>query len=181
MRRLTLTFDTCCMQLKPDENLSRLEKFHEEGIIEIRKTDVLDTEKKFGGTPIKSITEKELKKTSGFEEDIGFGVFDSSRFDHAVFSSKKDAKRLEDLKRLIFPDLDKMNEKNKIRSIRDCMHLNTHIMRGSHIFVTKEKAFLRKGKQLLHKYKTIILNPKICVDIIELWLINNGKTTRSQK
>lgn len=75
MKKPTVTLDTnSIIDLESDPDLQILHKLHEEGKIEIVKTDVVDTEL-MGG--------KSEKKSKDFKEDMGDAVVGHSRLDHA--------------------------------------------------------------------------------------------------
>lgn len=76
MKKLTVTLDTNSiidLEKSDDADLQQLYKWYKEGKIEIRKTDVVDTE----------LGENTLDKSQEFDEDQGTAVVDHSRIGHA--------------------------------------------------------------------------------------------------
>ena len=75
MKKPIITFDTNSiidLEKSDDYDLQQLYKWHKSGVIEIVKTDVADTE-----------LQTDSSKSVEFMEDVGDGVIDHSRIDHA--------------------------------------------------------------------------------------------------
>lgn len=160
-KRATITIDTNCINTKQGmEHMNKMEKWHDQKLVEIMKTDVMDTE--FSDAPSKF-----RRKSQKYKEDIGVGVFDHSRWGHAVFGGEGVNYPLEEMKKLLFPKFETLGKKAKKRAIRDAMHLATHYMHKRDFFVTEDKNFIEKRDKLTQRFGVTILTPKECVEKLE--------------
>lgn len=135
--------------------MTELENLHNKGIVRIEKIDVLDTEFQFPKT-----FRLGLKKSSNYNENIGLGVWDNSRWDHCFWASDDDEEKLTKLLSALWGEK-KRSEYSK-NEIRDVMHILTAIRSGADFFVTNEKILLEKGKFLEIK----VCSPEECLEII---------------
>ena len=86
---LTITIDTNAINAKQrDEKLNFLEQYAQRGLVEIFKTDVLDTELLADRT---NDAEKRRDKSSNLPEDIGVWALGHSRLGHMRLARKEDA------------------------------------------------------------------------------------------
>jgi len=156
MRRYTITIDTNCINVREAvRDLNQLEKWHSLGLIEIVKTDVMDTELRGGAR---------LEKSSRLKEDLGVGVVDHSRLGHFVVGGEGVDYPLDELRKILFPNFDKLTEKSRKRAIKDAMHLATHHMRKRDFFVTMDNHFMKARDELKKKFNMVILTPKECAE-----------------
>ena len=143
---IRLTFDTnCILRDKKDKNKSyykqikKSEELEKKGLVEIYKTDVQDTE--IGDFPPR------LEKSQKFEEQMGIGVFDHSRFDHCVFAGEEEVKTFNELK-------ENQKPTKKSNDIKDIMILHTHKKHKNDFLITHNiRDFV------FDKDKTSIINP----------------------
>lgn len=155
-KKYNITIDTNCINVrKALDSLNKLEEWHSLGLIEIVKTDVMDTELR---------GDARLEKSSKLNEDLGVGVWDHSRWGHAVWGGEDVHYRLEEIKKVIFPDFNKLTEKRRKNATRDAMHLATHLMHNRDFFVTLDKQILSKKEDLLREFNVEVLSPEQCVE-----------------
>lgn len=145
--------------------MNKMEKWHDEGLIEIVKTDVMDTELMRARS--QKFKKRALAKSRRYREDLGVGVWDHSRYGHSLWGGKEMNYPLKEIRDLLFPQFENLHEDEKRRALRDSMHLATHRMRKRDFFVTEEKNFRDKRDDLKKHFDVIILTPKECVEKLE--------------
>ncbi|MDP3041709.1 MAG: hypothetical protein Q8N62_03115 [Candidatus Omnitrophota bacterium] len=112
---LRITIDTNLINARqqlPDMNT--LEEMHKKGLIEIVKTDAMDTEMLNG-------YKKGLEKSQQYREIQGYGVFGHSRYDHAVYGSEDDGGLTQSVVMALF--LGKSCSELSDNDIKDVMHI----------------------------------------------------------
>ncbi len=157
----TITFDTSCIYSSENEKaplaIRELEKMHAEGLVEIVKTDVVDTELGEGNEQLKLKSQK-------YSEDQGVGVWDHSRWDHALWGGPEMDYPFEEIRDTLFPGFDQMSEESQDRATRDAMHLATHRMYKRQFFVTRdERHIVNNKKELEEKFGIIVLTLEECL------------------
>lgn len=166
MKIKTITIDTNCINTKQGkEAINKLEQWHNQGQVEVVKTDVMDTELSDGSPTFR---EKALKKSQDYPEDIGIGVIGHSRIGHCRVGGESSEYLLEKIMELLFPQYDKLDDDAKKRAIRDSMHLSTHKMHNRDVFVTEDKHFLNKRDSLKERFGITILSPEEALEKIEV-------------
>ena len=135
--------------------MNTLEEWHQRGMIQIVKTDVMDTE-------LPETTRKYRNKSQTYHEDLGEAIIDHSRVDHTVIGDEDNHTHGE-MRDLLFPEFKSMGEEAQNRAIRDTMHLVTHYKHERDIFVTEDKDFIEKREELQRRYGVIIATPEECV------------------
>jgi hypothetical protein len=164
-----------------DTNLNKLEEWHLKGIIEMVKTDVMDTELLKASPRFREVF---MNKSSRYREDRGVGTFDHSRWDHAVFggigggSYDRNYPR-DEMLRILFPGFENItDEDEKSRAIRDAMHLATHYMHRRDFFVTLDmKHFIAHRDALKERFGVVILTPEECVSRVSKMFLPDDKAT----
>lgn len=166
-----------------DADLATLDKWDKEGLIEIVKTDVVDTErmgrvkpsavKEDVGTGVYEHSRYEHagydsglrydENTTEIKEDIGTAVIDNSRVGHAKVGTGGERPRYEPLLLVLFPETKGYEKANK-NQIRDAMALTTHMEYNRDYFVTTDRDFLNKKEELKAKFNVVVFNPKECVE-----------------
>jgi len=139
------------------EAMNKIEKWHDEGLVEILKTDVMDTE--FLDAPPKF-----RRKSQEYREDIGVFVVGHSRAGHMIIG---EGHTHEEMLKLMFPQYRNVNEKEKRKAFRDVMHLATHHTHKRDFFVSEDEHFIRKRDELKKRFGVTILTPKECVEELE--------------
>ncbi len=153
---LTITIDTNVINARgKDAAMNQLEQWYAEGKIGLFKTDVMDTELQDG-------YRKGLEKAVQYKEDLGVGVWGSSRWGHALWASEEDGNTLNELKVTLFG---KKSDYTK-QEIRDAMALLTHSRNRRDFFVTNDAGILDK-KEALRTFGISVGNPVDCV----AWLL----------
>jgi len=156
--RYVITIDTNCINTKQGmETMNKIERWHDEGLVEIVKTDVMDTE-------FIRASQKFREKSRKYRENLGVGVWGHSRWGHFLWGGKKRNYPFKEIRRLLFPRFERLGEDEKKKAIRDAMHLATHIMHDNDFFVTEDKDFLRKREELKKKFGVIIFTPRECYE-----------------
>lgn len=161
----TITLDTNCINTKQrKEAINKLEEWRKHGLVEIVKTDVMDTELMSGGSTFR---QKALRKSESYREDMGVGVWDHSRWDHCRFGEESADYPLKEIRDLLFPQYNKLDDYGKKRALRDSMHLATHKMYNRDVFVTEDNHFLNKKDVLKERFGIRVLSPRELVEEIE--------------
>jgi hypothetical protein len=161
---MVVTIDTSSINTRQsDTNLNKLEEWHLKGIIEIVRTDVMDPE-----FLRRSLGRQEafMNKSSRYREDMGVGIYNHSRPDHAVYGEPHDPDYpLDEMLRILFPRFENLtDEDEKSRAIRDAMHLATHYMHRRDFFVTLDtRHFIAHRDALKERFGLVILTPEECV------------------
>jgi type I restriction-modification system DNA methylase subunit len=164
-KALTITIDTNAINAKQEnENLNLLEQYCQRGLVEIFKTDVLDTELLTDKT---NYGEKRRHKASRLPEDIGVCVLDHSRLDHTRLAGEEDAKLQDEIIKVLFQ---KTRHHLTTRQLRDAMHLHTHVMHQRDIFVTMDKYILGRKEELHKKFGINAGTPEECLQFIDGFL-----------
>jgi len=159
-RRLTVTIDTNYINTKQGmEAMNKIEKWHNEGLVEIVKTDVMDTEFMRAHEP-----QRFVKKSQKYHEDLGVGVWGHSRWGHSLWGGKKMNYPHKEIRNLLFPQFHSLNEDDRRKATRDAMHLAAHYMYKRDFFVTEDKHFIRKRNGLKKRFGVVVLTPKECVE-----------------
>jgi hypothetical protein len=158
--KFVLTIDTNSINTRQaDENLNLLEEWHKKGMVEIVKTDVMDTEFMKASQRRRDLF---TKKSSQYQEDMGEAYYGDSRYGHALYGPLKNYP-LETVKQILFPNFNKLTEEGKERARRDAMHLATHYMYKRDFFITTDNHFLKNRDALKSKLSIVILRPDECV------------------
>lgn len=137
---LRITIDTNLINARqklPEMNI--LEDMHTKGLIEIVKTDAMDTEMLEG-------YKKGLEKSQQYREIQGYGVFGYSRFDHSVFGTVEDGGLTQSIVMALFPG--KSCAELSDNDLRDVMHVQAHITNKGDYFITEDKIILAAADSL---------------------------------
>lgn len=165
MKNVKLTLDTCVINTRRRiEAMNRLEKWHEQGLIEIQKTSAMDTELK-GWKP-------GLEKSKKHEEKLEILRWGVSRWGHAVWGGKRLEDHLEEITKLLFPQhkhksMSEVLEKHE-KDYYDSLHLAIHKLYGNDIFVTTNTKHILKNKdQLKTQFGILVMTPEDCCRFLE--------------
>lgn len=71
-----------------------------------------------------------------------------------------------ELKRIIFPNINKSQSHYK-NKINDLAHLYRHLKNNRQVYVTNDKDFLKKSKEITSAFNTLVMSPKDCVSYLE--------------
>lgn len=144
---LTLFIDTHIIDAT-DEAPVRLRRLHTEGWIELRRTDVMDTE--LANAPADK--RSPLNEASAvYEEELGPGVWGNSRWGHAVWASDDDAARLDDAYTILFPKANRATATHN--HLRDAMHVASAIRSGAFGFITRDRRVLSKSERIAERFR----------------------------
>ncbi len=162
MAKVTITIDTNCINVRSSlPAVSRLERLHSEGRLELVKTDVLDTELsdwhgRWG--------QRARKKSARIHEDIGVLVWDHSRWDHARLGSDEDPALYDQIARAVFGHrLTRLDA----RQVRDVMMVATHLKHGRDILVTLDNSLLDAAEALHKRFGITVTMPEDCLVRLE--------------
>jgi hypothetical protein len=149
---ISLTIDSNCINAKVNlPYMKKIESVSKKGLVEIYKTSNMDTEF-FEGKGY----QKGLSKSKDYKEDIGPGTWGVDRLGHFNWGSKFDHNRLENIKSILFKGRKNLSKKQ----IRDCKHLQAHIIYDRDFFITSDKHFLNNSKSIKNRLNAIIMNPE---------------------
>ncbi|MCK4522435.1 MAG: hypothetical protein KAU20_07720 [Nanoarchaeota archaeon] len=115
-----------------------------------------------------------LKKSSELTEDNGVGLWGHFRWGHGKWGSKEDS-YVDEFKKILFKDFDQMREDNQRRSLRDCIHLSTHLVYGRNFFITENNDFLRHKDLLKSSYDINVIHFDDFVNLEEIKKISVSK------
>lgn len=154
-QKITITLDTnCIIDIGKDEYIDKLIGFEKQGLIEIHKTDVVDTELQ---------NTSAINKSANFEEDLGFGIVDHSRIGFTRIGGDETKSFFDMLLHLVFPET--KGQTATKNQIRDIMHIIVHRDHNRDYFVTKDNDFINKSEILDKDYKIVVVTPKRCVEL----------------
>ena len=154
-QKFTVTLDTnCVIDIDKDGCIDKLIDFEKRGLIEIYKTDVVDTELQ---------NTSSINKSVNIKEDLGFGIIDHSRIGFARISGVETKSFFDTLLHLVFPET--KGQTATKNQIRDIMHIITHKDHNRDYFVTKDNDFINKSEILNKDYGIVVLTPKRCVEL----------------
>ncbi len=165
-RILNITIDTNCINVKQAiKELNQLEAFDKKGVVKIVKTDVMDTE--FLDDKGND-ADKRKAKAAKLPEDIGIAVFGHSRFDHMKFASEETTKEQNEIIEIVFQ---KPATQLTKQQRRDTMHLHTHLINHSDIFVTTDcKHIWGKRVELKDRFGIVVAKPAECIQYIKKYI-----------
>lgn len=166
-RKPVITFDTSCIYPEghtPPE-ITELENLHRQGVIQIVKTDVVDTEL------LETAKEGLKRKSAMYDEDMGTTVYGHSRYDHSLYADDESERNLQAILNMVFPDHENFGEEAKKSAIRDAMHLATHQKHKRDMFVTRDDHhIMRKAIELERELGIIVLTPEKCLERLRVML-----------
>lgn len=159
MKKVTVTIDTCCINVRQQRPaLNKLEEWNNQSVVEIYRTDIMDEELK---------GRKRTKKAKRYSEDKGARIFDYTIVNHRIVGGEKpEVYPFHELIDIIFSNLD-ISDPNYDKKVRDVEHLSTHYQHRRDYFVTVDKHFIRKKRELNEKFGIVIVNPEECVEKIQ--------------
>jgi len=115
----------------------RLFEYQDHRRIALAKTDTVDMERTVDSDP--ATKAERLLETAEVIEVLGPMVLDNSRLDHSVAASEDDARRLDEVFELMFPNGDRHGtSRTSKHNLRDAMHVATAIRYGYDGFVTTD-------------------------------------------
>ena len=154
-----MTIDTCCINVRRQRPaLNRLEEWHNQGVIEIFRTEIMNEELK---------GESRRRKARKYSEDEGTPHWEYTTFDYKGFGGEDpEVYPFHELVEIVFPNLD-ISDAKYDNKVRDAEHLSTHYQYKRDFFVTMDKALIHKKRELKEKYGIVILTPEECVQEIE--------------
>lgn len=124
-------------------DLAELHKLFQEGLIDLTRTDTMDTELASASDEKR----EDLLAASGqYVEHLGPMVIGHSRLDHAVLGNDDDARRIDKVYAILRPNGDRSAANP--HDVRDAMHIATAIRYGAGFFVTSDKKVLAKRDDL---------------------------------
>lgn len=156
MSRPTITLDTNCSNTRRGmEAMNTLERLHEEGVVELVKTDVLDTENAGWEGPR---GKRAREKFAALKDDMGVLVLDHSRLDHARLAGDEDAALLDAIAELVFGA--PLTGLQRRQDVRDVMMLATHAQHGRDMLITADKTLLGKRGPLRDRFDILVTSPE---------------------
>lgn len=169
MEKIRITIDTNRINVRNQIfAMNTLENMQERGIIEIVKTDAMDTEMLDGK---KNPYHSGLRKSQKYQEIQGYGFFGHSRFEHNVFGNMEDGGLNQSIVMALFPG--KSYSELSINDCRDVMHIQAHIVDKAAYFVTNDGPILRAAENLT-RLGVQIRTPEVLLKELE----NRGQTPR---
>jgi len=116
-------------------------RYHDDRMIQLSRTDVMDTELSEDLDPARRA--RLLALSEVLPEQSGILVWGHSRFDHAVWCSDTDAAEWDRIWTVMHPGRDRGTASDN--DIRDAMHVMTARRYGADAFVTLDGSGKRKG------------------------------------
>jgi len=167
MESISITVDTNCLNAEGKLGpMNDLEVYANRGQVSLFKTDVLDTELQQESPGPEAARRKE--KSQSLPEDIGPLVIGHSRIGHTRLAGESTQAELDELTKLLLGRSFRQVARNgETRSVRDVMHLYTHIRHGRDYFVTKDRLFLEKQDAIREQYGTRVGSPAECLEFLE--------------
>lgn len=156
MSRPTITIDTNCINTRQGmEAMNALERLHQEEVVELVKTDVLDTEiADWAGER----GDRAREKSAALREDMGVLVLDHSRLGHARLAGDGDADLLDAIAELVFGA--PLVELHRRQEVRDVIMLATHMKHARDILITTDGPLQEKKASLRRRFGIVIMGPE---------------------
>jgi hypothetical protein len=130
-----------------------LRRLHQEGWIQLQRTDTVDTE--LASAPVEK-RERLLGLSRPYVESFGPMVLDHSRLGFSVMSSDQDAERIRGVYEILHGGAERVRDND----LRDAMHVATAIRYGAFGFVTLDKQLLRRAGAIRQAFASFhILDP----------------------
>ncbi len=160
-KTISITIDSNCINAKGNlPYMNKIELASKRGTIKIYKTSNMDTEFLKG----KGYQEG-LSKSEEYQEDIGPGTWGVDRWGHFKWGSTIEHDQLEKIQSILFSG----NKNLSKNQIRDCKHLQTHIIYKRDFFITLDKNFLNYSEPIKGKLNAIAISPKdFCKKVLNL-------------
>ncbi len=159
---MKLTVDTNVLRDAVDSDraghviATELLELHRSGKCEIRVTTRLDVD--VPNDPLRTI----IESLDALDSPPVGTVFrlGSSRLDSGDFlADEETVEELDQLMNLLFPGADKASPRHKNR-IADVDHLMGHKLSARDVFVTNERAILKRGGELADRFKIVVMTPE---------------------
>lgn len=145
-----------------DIAMDALRQCHENGWIDLARTDTMDTEL------LKAEEHKQselLAESCKYVEVLGPLVMDQSRLNHSVRGSSQDEDRIDTVFSVLFPGADR--NATTPNNMRDAMHVATAIRYAYTGFVTRERRLLNKAAAVRAKFDSFLMvDPEAAVEIV---------------
>jgi len=155
---ISITIDSNCIGAKGNDTyISQIKAAGKKSSVKIYKTSNMDTEFLEGKG-----YQKGLKESKQYDEDIGPGNWDIDRWGHFKWGGKLESNQLERIKFILFPGIRNLSK----RQLRDCKHLQTHIIYRRDYFITSDNHFLNNKQSIEKKLNAIVISPKKFCDKI---------------
>jgi hypothetical protein len=122
-------------------DMAALWRLHESRMIQLLRTDVMDTE--LSQAKDKEQRERLLALSAALPEQLGVLVLDHSRLDHAVLGCDEDAAQWDKVWNVLSPGRDRASADR--RHVRDAMNVWTAMRYGANAFVTLDGSGKDKG------------------------------------
>jgi hypothetical protein len=150
------------------EAAESLRLMHEDGWINLWRTDTVDTELQ-GAKDEKR--DGLLAASAPYVESMGPLVLDNSRWDGAVWGNDEDAERIDSVFRILFPDSDRDDHSTgrARRKLRDAMHVATSIRyAGSGLVTRDDEDLLSKSAEIAAEFNGFrIMTPEVALAFAE--------------
>lgn len=143
------------------EAAEKLRRLHEDGWINLWRTDTVDTELRDARDEQKRVGLLEV--SAHYVESFGPLILDHSRIGHAVIASDDDAERLDRVYRILFPGSarDDHSTGRARRKLRDAMHVATAIRYVASGCITRDdKDLLPKTEAIATEFDFRIMTPE---------------------
>jgi hypothetical protein len=158
---ISVYIDTNCINAREDNSaINKLEKFYEQDLILIEKTDTLDTELARGaGYP------KGQRKAMNYIESYGPAVIGYSRLGFSTVGNDADDKRHGRILEILWGK--KIRSAYSKSEMGDAMHIATAARYGGTYFITNEKKLLIKSEEIKTEFNIEISTPEDCVEKVK--------------
>lgn len=150
-----IVIDANCINAKGTlEAMNMIEAYHEAGVVELLRTSTLEVE--FAKDSLWNEKAKRYMSIGGSRVHIGNGTMDSRQ--GAVPHKSKFYEYFKE----IFPN--EQSESSRIRSLRDCLHIDQAVLNNCDYFITEDKKLISAGNSVDNLKREIkIVNPEQCL------------------
>ena len=153
-----------------------LRSLHEEGWIDLSRTDTMDTELTAAPDEIRTGL---LESSAEYVEVLGPLVFNHSRLDHAVVGNDDDRDLLERVFGTVHPDVEITAARRQHK--RDAMHIATTIRYGLNGFITNDRQLLSRADAVKTAFDGfLILSPGAALAISQRQ-VNKARRRENKK
>lgn len=163
-----IVIDANCINAKGAlEAMNKIEAYHEAGVIELLITSTLEVE--FSNAPLQN--EKAQKYMS-----IGGAVVFFSGTMHSSQGAVPQKSKFDKYFKEIFPN--EQSEKSRVRSLRDCLHIDQAVLNNCDYFITQEKKLISAGNNIDNLKREIkIVEPEQCLLELQKYFKRNHRTS----
>jgi len=171
--RITVTFDYGVHDSGNPPYEAEITKWAEKGWIEVSDTEatLLEFERLNPEAKVREVLEPKMKRYPKLmpQDPAIFGIARYGRAAYGSLGTTRDGKHIyqimEEFKKIMFPNFDKLKEETKIRAHYDILHISCHYIFNRDVFLTRN---FKHFEKVLETHKDIVITtPETFIEIGE--------------